>query len=79
MPKSRRDRKVTLSKVKKRTGLETKQALVDRLRSAVDDKERIFVFSCDNMRNNHLKEVREKWKHSSFFLGKNRWGTAVAA
>ncbi len=72
MPKSRRDRKVTLSKVKKRTGLETKQSLVSRVRSAVDEFQRLFVFSCDNMRNNHLKDVREEWKGSSFFLGKNR-------
>ncbi len=72
MPKSKRDRKVTLSKVKKRTGLETKQALVERVRGSVDEHERLFVFAADNMRNNHLKEVRETWKHSTFFMGKNR-------
>lgn len=31
------------------------------------------MFSVDNMRNLHLKNVREMWKdHSKFFLGKNR-------
>ena len=34
---------------------------------------RLFVFSVDNMRNLHFKDVREKWaKHSTFFMGKNR-------
>jgi len=72
MPKSRRDRKVTLSKVKKRIGLETKQQLVTKVREAVDEHSRLFVFACDNMRNQHLKDVREQWKPSVFFLGKNR-------
>jgi len=74
MPKSRRDRKVTLSKVQKRVGLEGKQELVSKIREAVDQHARAFVFKCDNMRNQHLKEVREKWKasDSAFFLGKNR-------
>ena len=33
---------------------------------------RIFVFQCENMRNNKLKIVREAWSHSKFFIGKNR-------
>ena len=33
---------------------------------------RIYVFQCENMRNNKLKTVREAWSHSKFFIGKNR-------
>ncbi len=77
MPKSRRDRKVTLSKVKKKIGLETKQSLVTRLREAVDRHERLFVFSVESERNQHLKDIREQWKHSKFFLGKNRYQNSL--
>ena len=72
MPKSRRDRKITLSKTQKKVGLEFKQGLVDKLRGSVDDYARCFVFTVENMRNNHLKELRDSWSHSKFFLGKNR-------
>jgi mRNA turnover protein 4 len=75
MPKSRRDRQITLSKTRKRPGLETKQALVDKIRKAVDETSRVIVFSVDNERNNLLKAIREEWKakdNTSFFMGKNR-------
>jgi mRNA turnover protein 4 len=72
MPKSRRDKKISLTKVDKKVGLESKQKLVDNIRSAVDNYARIFVFKPENMRNKTLKDVREKWKHSKFFIGKNR-------
>jgi len=72
MPKSKRDKKISLTKVEKKVGLETKQKLVDNVRNCVDTYARIFVFKTENMRNNKLKDVREKWKHSKFFIGKNR-------
>ena len=59
MPKSRRDRTVTLSKTRKKVGLEFKQNLVDKIRKAVDDYARCFVFTIDNMRNSHLKVACE--------------------
>ena len=30
------------------------------------------ILQVENMRNNKLKTVREKWSHSKFFIGKNR-------
>lgn len=72
MPKSRRDKRVTLAKTQKKVGLESKQALVDKIRTAVDDHARCFVFAVENMRNQPLKELREQWNHSKFFMGKNR-------
>merc|ERR1712141_307784 len=73
MPKSKRDRKVALSKTTKKVGLETKQAIVDKIRSCVDTYPRLFVFSTDNMRNLHFQKVRDMWKeHSTFIMGKNR-------
>lgn len=71
MPKSKRDKKVSLTKTKKK-GLEGKQNLVDEVRKCVDLYDRIFVFSVHNMRNSKLKDVRNAWKHSRFFFGKNK-------
>ena len=76
MPKSKRDRKVTLTKTSKKGGLEFKQGLIDRIRQSVDAYSNLFVFSVDNMRNNHLQAIREGWKcenrKGTFFMCKNR-------
>jgi len=71
MPKSKRDKKISLTRTKKK-GLESKQNLVEEMRKCVDDYARIFVFSVEHMRNNKLKDVRMQWRHSRFFLGKNK-------
>ena len=43
MPKSKRDKKISLTRVEKKKGLETKAALVDKVRSAVDSYARYEV------------------------------------
>ncbi|XP_041129272.1 mRNA turnover protein 4 homolog [Polyodon spathula] len=71
MPKSKRDKKITLTKTTKK-GLESKQNLIEELRKCVDTYRHIFIFSVANMRNNRLKDIRTAWKHSRFFFGKNK-------
>ncbi|PON60265.1 Ribosomal protein [Parasponia andersonii] len=72
MPRSKRDRPVTLSKTKKK-GKEHKEAIVSSIRKAVEDYSSIYVFSFENMRNLKFKEFREQLKSSSrFFLGSNK-------
>uniref|UniRef100_A0AAR2JKL8 Ribosome assembly factor mrt4 n=2 Tax=Pygocentrus nattereri TaxID=42514 RepID=A0AAR2JKL8_PYGNA len=71
MPKSKRDKKVSLTKTAKK-GLEAKQNLIEELRKCVDMYRYVFIFSVDNMRNSKLKDVRAAWKHSRFFFGKNK-------
>lgn len=71
MPKSKRDKKISLTRTKKK-GLESKQNLVEEIRKCVEEYARIFVFSVAHMRNNKLKDVRMEWRHSRFFLGKNK-------
>ena len=44
MPKSKRDKKISLTRTEKKPGLETKAALVEKVRGAVDNYARIFVF-----------------------------------
>ncbi|KAK6945573.1 Ribosomal protein L10P [Dillenia turbinata] len=69
MPKSKRDRKVTLSKTRKK-GREYKESLVNLIRQSVEDYNSLYVFTFENMRNLKFKEFRERLKSSSrFFLG----------
>ncbi|XP_032405305.1 mRNA turnover protein 4 homolog [Xiphophorus hellerii] len=71
MPKSKRDKKISLTKTAKK-GLESKQKLIEELRKCVDTYRNLFIFSVENMRNNKLKDIRTAWKHSRFFFGKNK-------
>ncbi|XP_043715095.1 mRNA turnover protein 4 homolog [Telopea speciosissima] len=72
MPKSKRNRPVTLSKTTKK-GRNHKESIVNSIRQAVDSYNSIYVFSFENMRNQKFKEFREQLKSSSrFFLGSNK-------
>lgn len=56
---------VSLTKTKKK-GLMVKQQLVDEIRRCVEDYNRIFLFSVQNMRNAKLKDLRTEWRHSRY-------------
>jgi len=71
MPKSRRERKSALSQVKKK-GRALKDALVTRIREAVETYPNIYIFEVEHMKNSVMKQVREDWTGSKFFLGKNK-------
>ncbi|CAD7675936.1 unnamed protein product [Nyctereutes procyonoides] len=71
MPKSKRDKKVSLSKTAKK-GLELKQNLIEDLRKCVDTYRYLCIFSVVNMRSSKLKDMRDAWKHSQMFFGKNK-------
>ncbi|GLJ38588.1 hypothetical protein SUGI_0786760 [Cryptomeria japonica] len=72
MPKSKRNKVVTLSKTK-RKGREHKESIISAVRQAVEDYISLYVFSFENMRNLKFKELREQLKSSSrFFLGSNK-------
>lgn len=72
MPKSKRNRPVTLSKTKKK-GREHKESIVSSIRQAVENYSSAYVFTFENMRNLKFKEFREQLKSSSrFFLGSNK-------
>ncbi|KAI4318492.1 hypothetical protein MLD38_032190 [Melastoma candidum] len=72
MPKSKRDRPVTLSKTKKK-GRGQKESQVNSIRGTIDSYSSVYVFSFENMRNLKFKEFREQLKSSSrFFLGSNK-------
>lgn len=70
MPRSRRDKVVALTEVKKK-GKQVKSALIDSVRESADQFSYIWVFQVEHMRNNLLQEVRTAWKGSRIFLGRN--------
>ncbi|GMR30445.1 hypothetical protein PMAYCL1PPCAC_00640 [Pristionchus mayeri] len=71
MPRSKRDKDVSLTKVKKKTR-ETKEGLVQQLRNAVDEYPHVFVYEFENMRASKFVQVRQKFKtNSRFYFGKN--------
>jgi len=57
MPKSRRSQRVALTKTAKKTR-EHKTNYVEMVRTAIDGNNRIYLFSYENMRSNHFKDVR---------------------
>uniref|UniRef100_A0A1L8DGS4 Ribosome assembly factor mrt4 n=1 Tax=Nyssomyia neivai TaxID=330878 RepID=A0A1L8DGS4_9DIPT len=71
MPKSKRDKKISLTKTD-RKGLVWKQHIIEDIQHCVTKYTHIYVFSVHNMRNTLLKELRTQWKDSRFFFGKNR-------
>ncbi|KAL0384543.1 UNVERIFIED_CONTAM: turnover protein 4 [Sesamum radiatum] len=64
MPKSKRNRPVTLSKTKKK-GREHKENVVNSIRDAAEKYDSVYVFSFENMRNLKFKEFRDQLKSSS--------------
>uniref|UniRef100_A0A336MVX9 Ribosome assembly factor mrt4 n=2 Tax=Culicoides sonorensis TaxID=179676 RepID=A0A336MVX9_CULSO len=71
MPRSKRDKKISLTKTDKK-GVGMKQHIIEDIQSCCNKYDNIFLFSVENMRNSKLKEVRTEWKDSRFFFGKNR-------
>lgn len=55
---------MTLSKTKKK-GRGHKEAIVNAIKQAVEDYSSAYVFTFENMRNQKLKDLRDKLKSSS--------------
>ena len=67
MPKSKRSRVVHMTNVTKKNR-EHKERLFDSVRESLGTYQHCFVFGVDNMRNTHLKEVRQDLSDSRFVL-----------
>ncbi|KAI0081645.1 mRNA turnover protein 4-like protein [Panus rudis PR-1116 ss-1] len=70
MPKSKRAKLVSLTKVAKKTK-EQKGALINEVQENADKWQYCWLFEVGNMRNAHLKTVRKLWKDSArIFFGR---------
>jgi mRNA turnover protein 4 len=72
MPKSKRSRAFHMSQVGKKSGREQRDKLFENVRECVPQYQHCLAFSVDNMRNNHLKEVRRELTDSRLFFGKTK-------
>lgn len=54
-----------MTQVSKKTR-EQKDQLFDKMRNAVPEYQHVFVFSVENMRNSHLKDVRQELSDSRY-------------
>ena len=72
MPKSKRNKMVSLTKVKKQ-GRAGKEALVEKVQDAVGEFKNSYVLSFENMRSAPFKNMQSQvHEHTKFFLGKNK-------
>jgi len=51
---------------------DAKSKMVETIRSAIDERNYVFLFSFENMRTSFFQGVRKEWPESRFFLGKNK-------
>ncbi|XP_011869442.1 PREDICTED: mRNA turnover protein 4 homolog [Vollenhovia emeryi] len=71
MPKSKRDKKISLTKTNKK-GLVLKQRIMEDVKKCVEEYSRVFLISIQNSRNTKLLDLRDEWKDSKLVFGKLR-------
>lgn len=71
MPRSKRNRVLPTSKVKK-NHKDLAKRLHSSIQTALDTYAYIYVFSVTNMRNNALKSIRSELSDSRIFMGKTK-------
>lgn len=72
MPRSKRNRQITLSKVKKTPARERKDELIEKIQEAATTHDCCFLVKVSNQKNNFLKEIRAFFgTKGRLFLGKN--------
>ena len=64
MPRSKRDKVISLTKTGKKATKESRAALIDEVRSLADSSDYVWLFSIEHFRNQHLQEIRKAWKPS---------------
>ena len=72
MPKSKRNKMVPLTNVKKK-GRDGKEELVDKVQDSVTNYKYSYVLSFNNLRSGPFKKMQNQMNDSSkFILGKNK-------
>merc|ERR1711981_1135708 len=68
MPRSKRDKKVALTKVDKKVGLDGKNDKIKIIKDEMPNYKRYFTFSTDNTRNQVIRQLRLDWANDSHFF-----------
>jgi len=71
MPKSKRNKVVSLTKVKKKPR-EEKDKLIEKIRSCCEKFSRVILVSIENERTNFIQEVRKRLRPSEIICAKNK-------
>lgn len=72
MPRSKRNKEVVLTKVKKQPNAEKKDNLIINIQDAVEKFSHAYILEVHNQRNEYLKEVRKLiGAKGQLFMGKN--------
>lgn len=71
MPKSKRNKVISLTKVKKKTR-DAKDKHIDSIRSCCEKYSRCFLVSIENERNTFMQEVRKRLRPSTIVCAKNK-------
>jgi mRNA turnover protein 4 len=73
MPKSKRDKQISLTKTKKVATKAHKEGLVSSVRECIEEYKNVFVFSVQNMRSTKLIAIRQEMKADSrMLMGKRK-------
>lgn len=72
MPKSKRNKVVSLTATAKKPGRENNERLYAAVRESIDTYPTVMVFGVANMRNTYLKTVRAELADSRLFFGKTK-------
>lgn len=73
MPRTKRNKLVSLTKTPKRNTRSAKGELIDQIQQTAEKYPTCCVFLLTNQRTSYLQEVRSLWKENSrIFVGKNR-------
>jgi|EP00927_Polykrikos_kofoidii_P052079 mRNA turnover protein 4 len=71
MPKSKRNKVISLTKVKKRSK-DSKDKLIEAIRDSTSRYGRCYLISIDNERNTFMQEVRRRMHPGRLFCAKNK-------
>lgn len=71
MPKSKREKKVSLTKTKSK-GYAGKEKVIEEVRACVEKYSSVYVYMAENLRNAPLKGIRAEWADSRFFFGRSK-------
>jgi len=71
MPKSRRNKVVSLTKVKKKSR-DCKDVHIDKIRTCCEKFQRVYLVSIENERNTFMQEIRKRLRPGEIMCAKNK-------